>query len=353
MAVVALTRSSGGLRDVYGRGMNIQSEAYYLPADSEEHDRLTLQHRMWKLMYGGSGFYPPEVEETMQKLLSQRPGGEDATPPSILDLGSGSGIWAAEMAAFYPHANVVGLDLTEPKLRNLFPPNCSFVMADLTKGLDDYRESFDVVHCRCVAGHILNRAQLMQEIVKVLKPGGLLLIGDANAKLFSPDGSIVVPAASSNTQFLSNKLGSPNAEPGGSWMALWFQEVIGRQLASHNDPDYLGGEHVGNLVRKEPTLEFTGKRTYLSPVRPWKPLRPDDGEDRREECERSEGLARLTGRNMLNFLPASKPFLLSSGIPEEIVNDWFQRARTEVTDPCSNANWAIRWDMAWATKRSD
>lgn len=30
----------------------------------------------------------------------------------------------------------------------------SFVIADLTKGLDDYANSFDIVHCRCVAGHV-------------------------------------------------------------------------------------------------------------------------------------------------------------------------------------------------------
>ena len=30
----------------------------------------------------------------------------------------------------------------------------SFVTMDLTKGLDAYRESVELVHCRCVAGHV-------------------------------------------------------------------------------------------------------------------------------------------------------------------------------------------------------
>lgn len=56
-----------------------------------------MQHRIWKLMYGGNGLYPPDVEGMIQQLLSpstNMSGGKASAVPAVLDLGSGSGIWS-------------------------------------------------------------------------------------------------------------------------------------------------------------------------------------------------------------------------------------------------------------------
>ena len=111
---------------------------------SDSPQRLTLQHRIWKRMLDGRGLYPQDVQDTINRLLSPN---LTFSPPVVLDLGSGSGVWsvnsfpistalqttwrtdclrnscafyiyrAVEMAATYPHAKVVGLDLAEPKLQ--------------------------------------------------------------------------------------------------------------------------------------------------------------------------------------------------------------------------------------------
>ena len=53
-------------------------------------------------MYGGTGLYPPEVEGTLQRLLfPEHTGAGDITsPPTVFDLGSGSGIWSVNHSIF-------------------------------------------------------------------------------------------------------------------------------------------------------------------------------------------------------------------------------------------------------------
>ncbi|KAL5522734.1 hypothetical protein ACEPAG_8752 [Sanghuangporus baumii] len=346
MSVATLSRSLEGLRDVYGRGMNVRSDVYKLPADAEEHDRLTLQHRIWKLMLSGTGLYPPEVENAIQRLLRpDRSSSEDGNAsPTVLDLGSGSGIWVAEMAAMYPHAKVVGIDLAEPKLqKSFFPPNCSFVTTDLTKGLDAYRESFDLVHCRCVAGHLVDRIQLMREIAKVLKPGGLILLSDGNFHLYAPDGSYVLPISSLKSQ-LSNEVGQ---EIHGSWVSNWLSQAIGRVISATLDPEHAGGEHIGWLIRQEDQMEFLGEKAYYSPLIL---NRQNTEATSTEQKEIEEELTRLTGRNISNYLTASRHILLSAGIPEETVDDWLARARAEIHDCNAPETWSMKWNVAWAVK---
>jgi tRNA1(Val) A37 N6-methylase TrmN6 len=46
-------------------------------------------------------------------------------PQNILDLGTGSGIWAIDVADLYPSAAVIGVDIA-PVQPNLVPPNLNF-----------------------------------------------------------------------------------------------------------------------------------------------------------------------------------------------------------------------------------
>jgi tRNA G46 methylase TrmB len=73
-------------------------------ADDEEHSRLDIQHRLVCMVFDGLVPCPDEVE----RILAPR---SDGNRPVILDVGTGSGIWAIEMAEKYPHATVFGLDL--------------------------------------------------------------------------------------------------------------------------------------------------------------------------------------------------------------------------------------------------
>lgn len=51
-------------------------------------------------------------------------------PQKILDMGTGSGIWAIDMADKYPTAEVIGVD-TAPVQPTLLPPNLIFEVRNL------------------------------------------------------------------------------------------------------------------------------------------------------------------------------------------------------------------------------
>ena len=51
---------------------------------------------------------------------------------NILDLGTGSGEWAVDVADRYPNVTVHGVDLYPPP-QTWVPPNCKFEVDDLTK----------------------------------------------------------------------------------------------------------------------------------------------------------------------------------------------------------------------------
>lgn len=72
-------------------------------------------------------------------------------PHKILDIGTGTGIWAIEMAEKYTSAHMVGIDIT-PIQPELVPPNVQFLLED-AEDLSAYDDnSFDLVHIRAMAG---------------------------------------------------------------------------------------------------------------------------------------------------------------------------------------------------------
>ncbi|KAG8897054.1 hypothetical protein FRC00_004878 [Tulasnella sp. 408] len=167
---------------VHGRVLNNTNEKYMLPADTEEHGRLDIQHEMLKAALGGLYARPPAP--AVRRALSSRK--EDGCSPMVLDIGTGSGSWVVDMAKRYPHAEVVGMDLAPPNFAVTPPPNVRIECDDANLGLSQYfPESFDVVHCRCITTGIINYRALLEQIYAVLRPGGVLLTVDCDMLVYS------------------------------------------------------------------------------------------------------------------------------------------------------------------------
>lgn len=68
-------------------------------------------------------------------------------PRSILDIGTGTGIWAKQVAREFPYADVIGTDLSLIQPTETMPGNCSFVREDSEEEwvFDKY---FDFIHWR-------------------------------------------------------------------------------------------------------------------------------------------------------------------------------------------------------------
>lgn len=67
-----------------------------MPNDAEEQDRLDLHHHIYRLALNGA--------------LHRAPLGPNFR--RVLDFGTGTGIWAIDMADEYPEAEVLGVDLS-------------------------------------------------------------------------------------------------------------------------------------------------------------------------------------------------------------------------------------------------
>jgi SAM-dependent methyltransferase len=147
---------------------------YPLPNDEREQERLDLLHHIFRLILNGALFRAPLPPH----------------PQRILDFGTGTGIWAIDMADEHPSAMVIGTDLS-PIQPNWTPPNCKFYVDDVESDwLYSPGERFDFIHGRGMGGGIRNWPRLFRQIYDNLQPGGWVELQEFEAKIRSEDDTI-------------------------------------------------------------------------------------------------------------------------------------------------------------------
>ena len=67
-------------------------------------------------------------------------------PHRVLDIGTGTGIWAIDFADQFPSAEVIGIDLS-PIQPDMVPPNLRFQIDDIRKEWS-FRYKFDFIYIR-------------------------------------------------------------------------------------------------------------------------------------------------------------------------------------------------------------
>ncbi|RKK95741.1 hypothetical protein BFJ71_g8207 [Fusarium oxysporum] len=107
----------------------------------------------------------------------------------VLDVGTGTGIWAIDFADEHPDAEVIGTDLS-PIQPRWVPPNVKFELEDATKDWTRPENHFDLVHVRFLIGAISDWVALFKEASHCCKPGGFVESGEINPTSYSYNGTI-------------------------------------------------------------------------------------------------------------------------------------------------------------------
>ncbi|KAJ4409040.1 hypothetical protein N0V91_002855 [Didymella pomorum] len=151
---------------------------YGMPIDEKELDRNDLQHHKYFLLLKERLFVAPIPPSTLTSGNTR-----------ILDLGTGTGIWAMDMADAYPSASILGVDIaaTQPPF---VPPNCTFEIDDVEEDWPYRRAEFDFVHGRDLMTAVRDWPRLIAQAFTHLKPGGWIQLCSTIPGALSDDNTI-------------------------------------------------------------------------------------------------------------------------------------------------------------------
>ncbi|KAK2030023.1 TAM domain methyltransferase [Colletotrichum zoysiae] len=145
---------------------------YVVPNDELEQDREDMKHALVVNICGGALHSAP-LEH----------------PQKILDIGTGTGIWAIEMGDAYPEADITGIDLS-PIQPDFVPPNVHFLVDDAEEEWLYPDDSFDYIHLRHMAAFFKDWPKLLSQAYRVLKPGGWIEFQDLCWRMSCDDGTM-------------------------------------------------------------------------------------------------------------------------------------------------------------------
>ncbi|KAJ6436997.1 PRO41 protein [Purpureocillium lavendulum] len=131
-----------------------ETTEYWCPNDDKQQNGLDIAHHFITILKNDKLFTAP-ID----------------SPSRVLDLGTGTGIWAIDMADEFPSAEVIGTDIS-PIQPPMVPPNCIFHIDDAQLEWTYRPGSFDFVHIRGLYGSIRSWEELYCQTYSALRPGG-------------------------------------------------------------------------------------------------------------------------------------------------------------------------------------
>lgn len=216
---------------------------------------------------------------------------------SIVDIGSGTGGVTRQISSRFPEASVLGIEpsvaLTQTATELAIElPNLSFAVGD-GAALENEEASADIAILHTVLSHVTNPMQLVAEATRILRPGGTLVICDADfskASMASApgdplgscaiafvDGAVTDPWITGKLRFLVQAAGLTIdrfsilnrlvTEGMGSmvWvrmasMRLVADGVIGQPLADALEAEYIRRAETGDLYSLLPFATLIARK---------------------------------------------------------------------------------------------
>lgn len=178
-STASLSASILEYRTVHGRTYHsdkLTENEYWGPNDEKQNEAQDIIHHSLTLILDGKLFRAPIDTDKVQR---------------VLDVGTGTGLWAIDFADQYENvAEVIGTDIS-PIQPSWVPPNVKFEIEDATKPWTFKENYFDFVHLRYLFGCISDWNALFAEAYRVTKPGGWVETFEADTAFFSEDETLV------------------------------------------------------------------------------------------------------------------------------------------------------------------
>lgn len=183
-STASISSSILNYRTENGRTYHSYKEGKYLaPNDESEQDRLDLQHHLCCLTFDNELIVAPIPKD---KILHR-----------VLDIGTGTGIWAIDFADEHPESKVLGIDLS-PIQPAFVPPNVSFEVDDIEESWT-WSKPLDLIHARMMTGSIVDWPKLIASAYANLTPGGWIQLTDCVFPVRCDDGTM--PASSATLRW--------------------------------------------------------------------------------------------------------------------------------------------------------
>ncbi|KFY05779.1 hypothetical protein V491_09025, partial [Pseudogymnoascus sp. VKM F-3775] len=159
------------------RYQTVREDNYWGPSDEQQFETFEAGHLVYQIL---------DCQE--DNTLFRSPIPKDAQ--HIIDLGTGDGTWAVQVADNFPGLTVHGVDLYPPPV-TWVPPNCVFEVDDITQEWT-WRNKFDLIHLRLLLGAFKQEewAQLYRRCYDNLQPGGWIEQVELDVRVMSDDGSL-------------------------------------------------------------------------------------------------------------------------------------------------------------------
>ncbi|KAG0227839.1 hypothetical protein BGW41_003654 [Actinomortierella wolfii] len=247
-STAAIRAKSQNFRWIDGRRHhNYEGAPYILPNDTEEMDRLHLQHYVVRHAFGGN---------TRAKF-------DGKIHKDVLDVGCGPGTWILEMSTEHTETNFTGIDISAVWPTEIRPRNCRFHVVNAFEGLPFEDNTFDFVYQRFMIMAYPATAWpfVISELVRVTKPGGIIELTECpvSTKANGPEMErlLAVLETGCNAKGLDTKAAKK--------LEGWLKDAgLTNVTACHASiPVGAWGSKVGQLMKENMTALWTSLRGFI------------------------------------------------------------------------------------------